>query len=314
MNLYETKEVANAIKFACEQSSISRTQSDVAAAGGIEFEKAFKTRFNDQRSESFPYIAMLKRDVEIANVLGLYDFCWADLKSYDNFASCVSTEWTNQSNADVIFFKIESDALHYVDAWSLKTTVAVDYYEALKLDKPKGHETKKTTFLDLVNVKTSLASSLLREFSKNKLTLKNAGRCLLVICNNGIFSSYFWDGSMSNICSFLEKEKAVITKDKVNEIVFKIPSFGTGDRSPRILGCSTRDTSNEVASTSFGRSLYINASATKKRKANSTAENLTTSGAFKQVTSGTINLKKSIMKAFLQGLSITQEKSHDNAA
>jgi hypothetical protein len=320
INLYSLPQTSYSLQQACLHSSVARTETDIAAGGGIVFETAFEKAFNSFFSEEFPYRVFLKQDLDLIELIQpdlIFD--WGSLGSKDQLLKNINTEWTEQSNADFIFFKVEGDKYTFVDAWSNKTTVAVDLIDALEQNRPKGVKVKKTSKLDLVNVKTELASELIQNYSTNYQTELNMGRCLLTISNNGVYSSYFWDGRLSSILNCLNENSASITStDK--EVQCKISNWpkkveeGKKDTNPTLMGCSNRKIVEGQQSTSFGRSLWICASGTKTRSANFMAEKLSDLQVFERVSSGSINLKDAILDSLRTRLNLKTEEAYDNAA
>ena len=286
LKLHDHEIIKLAIEEACKASSVMRGVSDVAAAGGIMFEIYFCNEINKSRSEDFPFWAFLNKDLETfhgINTMQKRNMVWGELISYENFVKLQKKSWNDQSNADIIFFKEIGDKLHFFDAWSLKTTVGLD----LTLDASKKIK-NKTASLDLVNVKDDEMSIILRNFKDNIKIKKLAGRCLLIICNNGNFSSYFWDGKVSNLCSMIANKKMFISEDGEKKI------------------CSKRAQNTNSKSTSFGRSLTICAKPTMQgRKANFMAEEMVKSGVLEQVVAGSFNCKLAIVTSYEERLNIS---------
>ena len=283
-----------AIEEACKASSVMRGVSDVAAAGGIMFEIHLCKEINKRRSEDFPFWAYLNKDLETAhgiNPMQKSNMVWGELISYENYKKLQKKSWNDQSNADIIFFKEIGNKLHFFDAWSLKTTVSLDLSATLDDNKKKE---KETEWLALVNVKDDAMSVVLRNFKNNIKTKKVAGRCLLIICNNGTFSSYFWDGKVSNLCKMMKDGEFQVRTDTDKQI-----TFGTKKYKPQCIVCSKRATVPGAKSTSFGRSLQINAAPTMKgRKANFMAEEMVKSGVLEQVVAGSFNCRLAIVTSF----------------
>jgi len=322
INLYSLPQTAYSLEQACLRSSVARTETDIAAGGGIVFETAFEETFNSFFSVEFPYRVFLKQDLDLIELVDPNcNFDWGSLGSKEQLVENINSEWTEQSNADFIFFKVDGNNYQFVDAWSNKTTVAVDLIDVLQRVRPKGLETKKTSKLDLVNVKTNSASKLIQNYSSNLQTNLNMGRCLLTISNNGNYSSYFWDGRLSPILNYLNNNSAGITT-KEKEVQCKVSGWpkqikeGKKDTNPTLIGCSTRKIIAGQQSTSFGRALYINASPSKRdcREANFMAEKLSESGVFDKITSGSVDLKEAIIDSLRTRLNLKTEKAHDNAA
>lgn len=320
IDLHSQPQTTYALEQACFASSVARTKTDIAAGGGIEFETAFEEHFNSQFSEEFPYRLFLKQSLDLIELVAPdCAFDWGPLESKEQLIKNINSEWTEQSNADFIFFKVDGNKYTFIDAWSNKTTVAVDLITVLGQKRPKGHKVKKTSKLDLVNVKTDLASQLIENYSTNLQTELNMGRCLLTICNNGIYSSYFWDGSLSSILNSLGQDSASIAAT-AKEVQCKIASWpkkieeGEKDDNPILIGCSNRKIVEGQQSTSFGRALWINASKTKARSANFMAEKLSDMKVFERVTTGSIDLKAAVLDSLRVRLNLKTEKTHDNAA
>ena len=300
LKLQNHKVIKTAIKKACKASSVMRATSDVPAAGGIEFEIVLQKEINKSRNKDFPFYAFLNRDLEMhGDSKELID--WLELVSYENYKKKQKTSWNNQSNADIVFFKEVNGKLHFYDAWSLKTTVSLDLQAALN---PNNKLKKKTSALDLVNLKDDKMSRLLRDSKDNIKVEKVAGRCLLVICNNGNFSSYFWDGKVSNLCKMIVDKKMKICSDTKKQIC-----FSNDDYSTSLINCSKRATDTDAKPTSFGRSLQICAAPTTKgRKANFMAEEMVDSGVLDKVVSGNFNCKAELTKSFKERLNISINK------
>jgi hypothetical protein len=281
--------IKSAIKEACIASSVMRGTSDVPAAGGIEFEVIFQQEINKGRSADFPFFACLNTDLELlTEAPGLID--WGKLGSYEEFKKKQQGSWNNESNADVIFFTHQPDeTLLYYDAWSIKTTVSLDTTAAIQ----ESTDYKKTTgSLDLVNLKDDTMSVVLRSFKDNIETKKVAGRCLLIICNNGTFSSYFWDGKVSSLCKMMKDDEFKVRTDTNKEI-----TFGTKKHKLQCIVCSKRATVPDAKPTSFGRSLQICAAPTKKgRKANFMADMMVKSGVFEAISNGNFECKDALLK------------------
>jgi len=320
IDLHLQQQTIYALEQACLASSVARTKTDIAAGGGIEFETAFEESFNSQLSEEFPYRIFLKQDLELIELIEPdLVFDWGDLGSKEQLFKNINSEWAKESNADFIFFKVDGDNYTFVDAWSNKTTVAVDLINVLGQKRPKGYTPKKTSKLDLVNVKTAKASQLIEDYSSNLETELNMGRCLLTICNNGVYSSYFWDGRLSTILNSLNLNSASITTT-AKEVQCKIASWpkkveeGEEDRNPTLMGCSNRKIVEGQQSTSFGRALWINASSTRDRSANFMAEKLSDMNVLERVASGSVDLKEAILDSLRTRLNLKTEKTHDNAA
>ena len=222
---------------------------------------------------------------------------WGKLVSYENYKTQQKSSWNDHSNADIIFFKEVDEKLHFYDAWSLKTTISLDLQAALN---PKNKIKKKTSVLDLVNLKDDKMSRILRDSKDNVGIKKVAGRCLLVICNNGNFSSYFWDGKVSGLCKMIVDKKMTICVDTKKLICFKSDDYGTA-----LIKCSKRATDTDAKPTSFGRSLQISAAPTVKgRKANFMAEEMVKSGILEQIVTGKFNCKTELTKSYKQRLNI----------
>lgn len=295
-NLYHHDVIKLSIEEACKASSVMRGTSDVAAAGGIEFEIVLQTQINKKRSQDFPFYAFLNKDLETNdNLQDILD--WGELVSYENYKKQQKNSWNKYSNADIIFFKKVNEKLHFHDAWSLKTTVSLDLQAALD---SKNKIKKKTSVLDLVNLKDDTMSKILRNSKDNVQIDKVAGRCLLVICNNGIFSAYFWDGRVSSLCNMIVDKKMKICSDTKKQICFKSDDYSTS-----LINCSKRATDTNAKPTSFGRSLQVCAAPTVKgRKANFMTELMTESGVLEQIVTGNFNCKKALTKSFKQRLNI----------
>ena len=295
-NLQHHDVIKSSIKEACKASSVMRGTSDVPAAGGIEFEIVLQTQINKKRSEDFPFYAFLNRDLETnKNLQDLLE--WGKLVSYENYKNQQKNSWNDQSNADIIFFKEVGEKLHFYDAWSLKTTVSLDLQAALDSNSKIK---KKTAVLDLVNLKDAQMSQILRNSRDNIQIDKVAGRCLLVICNNGNFSSYFWDGKISSLCSMMVNKKMNICSDTKKQICFKNDDYDTA-----LIKCSKRATDTDAKPTSFGRSLQICAAPTVKgRKANFMAEEMAKSGVLEKIVTGNFNCKTELTRSFKERLNI----------
>ena len=322
IDLYSQRQTKNALKQACFVSSIARTKTDIAAGGGIEFETAFEESFNSQFSEEFPYRLFLKQSLDLIELVSPEStFDWGPLGSKQQLMKNIKAEWTEQSNADFIFFKVDGSNYTFVDAWSNKTSISVDLVDVLGQERPKGLIKKKTSKLDLVNVKESKASQLIENYSTNLQTQLNMGRCLLTISNNGTYSSYFWDGRLSSILNLLNLNSTSV-KATAKEVQCKIASWpkkvkkGKKDDNPTLIGCSNREIIEGQQSTSFGRSLWINVAAapTLSRSANFMAEKMSDMKVFERVTTGSIDLKAAVLDSLRVRLNLKMEKTHDNAA
>jgi len=301
LKLHDHEVIKLAIEEACKASSLMRGVSDVAAAGGIMFEIYFCNEINKSRSEDFPFWAFLNKDLETfhgINTMQERNMVWGELISYENFVKLQKKSWNDQSNADIIFFKEIGDKLHFFDAWSLKTTVSLDLPATLDDNKKKE---KETEWLDLVNVKDDAMSVVLRNFKDNIETKKVAGRCLLIICNNGTFSGYFWDGKVSNLCKMMKDGEFKVRTDTDKQI-----TFGTKKHELQCIVCSKRTTVPGAKPTSFGRSLKIKAAPSMKgRKANFMAEEMAKSGVLEQVVAGSFNCKLAIVTSYEERLNIS---------
>jgi hypothetical protein len=320
IDLYSQQQTKNALKQACFVSSIARTKTDISAGGGIVFETAFEESFNSQFSEEFPYRLLLKQSLDLIELVSPEStFDWGPLGSKDQLMKNIKTEWTEQSNADFIFFRVEGDNYTFVDAWSNKTSISVDLIDVLGRERTEDFKKKKTSKLDLVNVKTAMASQLIENYSSNLQTKLNMGRCLLTISNNGTYSSYFWDGRLSSILNSLNLDSASIAAT-AKEVQCKIASWpkkakkGKKDPNPILIGCSNREIIEGQQSTSFGRSLWINVAPARARPANFMAEKMSDMKVFERVSSGSIDLKSAILGSLRTRLNLKTEKSHDNAA
>lgn len=322
INLYSEPQTTYALRQACLSSSVARTKTDIAAGGGIEFETAFEESFNSFFSKDFPYRLLLKQDLDLIELADPnVTFDWGPLGTKEKLLENIKSEWTEQSNADFIFFKVDGNKHTFIDAWSNKTTISVDLINVLGLERPKGKDTKNTTKLDLVNVKTDSASKMIENYSNNLQTQVNMGRCLLTICNDGEYSSYFWDGRLSSILNFLTQHSASVAKSQ-DQVTCKIASWpikpkpGKKDRNPTLLGCSSRKVVKDKQSTSFGRSLWIAASpaSSKQRTANFMAEKLSEMKVFERVASGSIDLKTDVLDSLRTRLNLKMENTNDNAA
>jgi len=283
-----------ATKAACKASSIKRGVSDVAAAGGIEFELVFQRAINESRGKDFPFLALLKRDLDLNDSIEHLELDWGTLGSREKFLNNQKKSWNDQSNADIIFFKQDGDKWKYYDAWSIKTTVAIDPNKLMGKIKGKG---KTTQVLDLVNLKDKQMSEIFKNFKVNQQEEIKAGRCFLTICNNGNYSSYFWDGDVSKICKMMVENKFKVDKDVEKNISFSNNSF-----KHKLIICSKR--SSAGASTSFGRALQISASPTKNRKANFLAEMMVKSKVFEKIVTGKFSCKQALKSSFKNRLNI----------